>query len=134
MNFQRRLSPSVQPDLVPMIDIVFQLVIFFLMSSTFVVSPGIALDLPQSRSTENVATDALNIIVQESGRIFIDDTQYDLATLEDYLESTSFSGTTPVSILAEPEVPYQVVINVLDVLRTKGFRSVALRAEVLEEQ
>ena len=46
MHFKQRLKPSVKADMVPMIDVVFQLVIFFMVSSTFIQTPGISIVLP----------------------------------------------------------------------------------------
>ena len=53
-RIRRRLKPSVNADMVPMIDVVFQLVIFFMISSTFIQVPGIALTLPESETAERV--------------------------------------------------------------------------------
>ena len=47
MRFRRRLTPEARVDLIPMIDVVFQLVVFFMVSSTFMLTPGIKLALPQ---------------------------------------------------------------------------------------
>ncbi len=55
MKFQRRLKPQVLVDLSPLIVVVFQLVIFFMVSSVFDTSPGIELDLLLSLTTTPVA-------------------------------------------------------------------------------
>ena len=134
MRFNRRLSATAQPDLVPMIDVVFQLVVFFLMSSTFVVSPGISLSLPESRTTQSVVTDAMNIYVYADGAIFVGETSHSMESLEAFLASGEVPTSVPVSLLAEADSPYQGVISVLDALRINGYTSIALRAEVDEEE
>ena len=105
MRFNRRLSATAQPDLVPMIDVVFQLVVFFLMSSTFVVSPGISLSLPESRTTQSVVTDAMNIYVYADGGIFVGETSHSMESLEAFLASGEVPTSVPVSLLAEADSP-----------------------------
>ena len=50
---RNRINSNV--DMTPMIDIVFQLIVFFLVSTTFAVVPGIKLNLPQSRTAEGTS-------------------------------------------------------------------------------
>jgi biopolymer transport protein ExbD len=135
MKFKRRLTTTSTPDLVPMIDVVFQLVVFFLMSSTFVVSPGIALQLPGSSTTEPVVTsdaEALNLYLYASGELFVGDVQFGFDELDLFLKNQGFSPTTRITIFAENTVEYQLVIQLLDIVRSNGFLQVALRANVLE--
>jgi biopolymer transport protein ExbD len=48
VEFRRRLKPVSTVDLVPMIDVVFQLIIYFMVSTTFILTPGIGIVLPES--------------------------------------------------------------------------------------
>lgn len=134
MKFNRRLTPTSTPDLVPMIDVVFQLVVFFLMSSTFVVSPGIALQLPGSSTTEPVVTEGVNLYLYTDGRLFLGEQSITFQELEEELNSGRIPTTSPISILAESSAEYQLVIELLDIARGAGFLQVALRADVNERQ
>ncbi|NCN05302.1 MAG: biopolymer transporter ExbD [Spirochaetales bacterium] len=133
MKFSRRLTTTSTPDLIPMIDIVFQLVVFFLMSSTFVVSPGISLDLPGSSTTENVVVEGIMIYAYQDGRLYLGDETTTFNDLRVYLGSQSSPTSIPVTLFAEGGVAYQRIIDILDLLRQEGFSRVALRAEVQEE-
>ncbi len=130
MKFARKLTTTATPDLIPMIDVVFQLVVFFLMSSTFVVSPGIALQLPGSSTTEPVVTDSISLYLYEDGRLFLGETEITLTQLPQILLDSGVPTTAPISLLAEGNAPYQRIIDILDSLRSQGFLQVALRAEV----
>jgi len=132
MKFNRRLTTTSTPDLVPMIDVVFQLVVFFLMSSTFVVSPGIALQLPGSATTEPVVTEGVNLYLYADGRLFFGEQPVTFQELEDELRSGRIPPTSPVSILAESSAEYQMVIRLLDIARGAGFFQIALRADVTD--
>ena len=53
MKIRRSLASHATVDLVPMIDVVFQLILFFLVSTTFAVMPAISLKLPTSSTAQN---------------------------------------------------------------------------------
>jgi biopolymer transport protein ExbD len=116
-----------------MIDIVFQLVVFFLMSSTFVVSPGISLDLPGSSTTESITVEGIMIYAYQDGRLYLGDEITTFDNLREYLSSQSSPSSVPVTLFAEGGVAYQRIIDLLDLLRQEGFSRLALRAEVQEE-
>jgi len=54
MRFRRKLTTRATVELVPLIDVVFQLVIFFMVSTTFILTPGISIILPGSTTAEPV--------------------------------------------------------------------------------
>ena len=64
---------AAQVDLVPMIDIVFQLILFFLVSTTFAILPGIKLRLPQSTTAEGSSMQGITITVDKNGLIFFNE-------------------------------------------------------------
>jgi biopolymer transport protein ExbD len=137
MKFRRRLAARATVDLVPMIDVVFQLVVFFMVSSTFVMTPGIALDLPTSTSSEPVVLDRLVITVASPSELYLN---RDLVTYEELDERLAIIGdqATQISegarsavIEANSAVPYETIVAVLDVMRRNGYRGIALRT--LEE-
>ena len=52
MNFKRQRREETRVDVTPLIDIIFQLVLFFMVSTTFITAPGIQVDLPRSSAQE----------------------------------------------------------------------------------
>ncbi|MFW5995017.1 MAG: ExbD/TolR family protein [Spirochaetia bacterium] len=131
MRFRRRLQPNATPDLVPLIDVVFQLVIFFMVSSTFVMTPGLDLDLPESGSADTISMTNLVISVRSSDELYLNEEQYDLEGLSEALAEIDGSDEEeqPQSIVVEGDssVQYDLMIAVLDVLRENGFRGASLR-------
>ena len=61
---------SAQVDLVPMIDIVFQLILFFLVSTTFALLPGISVNLPNSSTSEGISSGGITITMKDSGEVW----------------------------------------------------------------
>jgi biopolymer transport protein ExbD len=129
MKFHRQLKPQVQPDLIPMIDIVFQLVVFFMVSSTFVVAPGIGLALPESTTEEQVNLDLYQVTVTRDGTLFFQDEQLDIDALGDQLAILSDEQKERVIIQGEAEVSLQQLISVLDILRSQGIRNASILAK-----
>lgn len=138
MHFRRRLSPNANVDLIPMIDVVFQLVVFFMVSSTFVMTPGIALDLPESTSSEPVVINRVVVTIVSDGQLYLnrdrvsfDDLGSQLAALDAMSEALEGEAKSAI-IEANSRVPYETIVSVLDLMRRNGYRGIALRT--LEEQ
>jgi biopolymer transport protein ExbD len=130
MQFRRRLKPNAVVDLVPMIDVVFQLVVFFMVSSTFVMTPGISLDLPQSTSSEPVVMTRLVVTVGSEEEIYLNRERYDLQGLNTALadlDGDDEDAVRSVVIEGDRDVSYDLMVRVLDVLRRNGYRGVNLR-------
>ncbi len=131
MKFKRKLETRAVVDLVPMIDVVFQLILFFLVSTTFAVLPGISLDLPQSSTAEGIRTSGITITVSAGGEIFVNSEAVELESLEDALNVLAAADgrdAVPVSLEADAVVPNGMIVRILDSLRRTGYTGVNLRA------
>jgi biopolymer transport protein ExbD len=129
MILERRLKPHINVDLTPLIDVVFQLVIFFMISSVFNTAPGITLDLPESSTSENVEITELRLTVLSSDEIYVNKESCTILTLEETLISVIEQShmEEPVVVFdGDGEIPYQMMIQVLDILRRQGFEGVNL--------
>lgn len=130
MKFKRRLETRAVVDLVPMIDVVFQLILFFLVSTTFAVLPGISLDLPKSSTAQGVRTNGITITVEADGGLYVNTERVEMEALDAALESLGTDiprDAVPVSLEADSAVPNGRIVNVLDSLRRTGFVGVNLR-------
>ena len=118
-------------DMTPMIDIVFQLILFFLVSTTLATLPGIKLNLPQSHTSESTSLMGITITADESGDLFFNDKEVSMATLGEELLSFD-TGTTkkeefPVSLEADSEVTNGTIVKIFDVIRESGYCVINLR-------
>lgn len=123
---------SAQVDLVPMIDIVFQLILFFLVSTTFALLPGISLNLPESETSEGVSSGGITITIKDTGEIWYNSTPVDIENLNyelsifdkvPYEERVDFS----VNLEADALVTNGQIVKIFDILRQNGFSAVNLR-------
>ena len=129
MRFKRRLEPRSLVDLVPMIDVVFQLILFFLVSTTFAIMPGITLKLPESSTAEPTAMTRLAIALVSRDELYLNKDRVTLETLDAALARLSpaeRAEVKTVTLEADKSVPYGLTIEVLDLLRKNGFRGINL--------
>ena len=136
MHFRRRLNPSVKADMVPMIDVVFQLVIFFMVSSTFIQTPGISIVLPESSTAESVTMTSLVVTVVSEDEIYLNKEMQSLETLGEALAAVTDEereALTAVVIEGDEEVSYELLVRVLDMLRLNRFEGVNLRMRDIAE-
>lgn len=131
MQFKRRLKPTATVEIVPLIDVVFQLVVFFLVSSTFILTPGISLTLPESSSAEPTVMTRLVVTIAEEDEIYLNKAKYSLEDLEEALQQFSqreeLENLQTVVVEGDQGVSYSLMVRVLDTLRRHGFEGVNLR-------
>ena len=131
MRFKRRLKPTATVELVPMIDVVFQLVVFFMVSSTFILTPGISLTLPESSTAEPVVMGKLVVTIVTEEEIYLNKEEYSLSALDSALEGLKEQEgrekIRTVVVEADRSVSYSLMVKVLDTLRRGGFDGVNLR-------
>ena len=118
-------------DMTPMIDIVFQLILFFLVSTTFATLPGIKLNLPQSHTAESTSLMGITITADDSGTLYFNDKEVSMEGLGEEL-LTFDTGTTkkeefPVSLEADSEVTNGTIVKIFDVIRESGYCVINLR-------
>lgn len=131
MSFQRKQSDEPRIDLTPMVDVVFLLLIFFMISTTFVESPGISIKLPEASSqTVDREPKEIKISLSKEGDIYHLDKKI---TLDDFkallVEYQSEAEQTTVLLLADQESRHGKVVTLMDLARDAGFIKLAIATE-----
>ena len=131
MNFSARRREEMIVDVTPLIDIIFQLVLFFMVSTTFVTSPGIEVDLPRSSSDTILQDDSeIEVWVTRDGAVQINDVGVDWAGLTSSLTNAQTSDPrTMVIIKADRDVDHGRVVAVMDLARSLGLSRLAIATE-----
>jgi biopolymer transport protein ExbD len=130
------LTTRTNVELIPLIDVVFQLVVYFMVSTTFILTPGISLILPRSETSEPVIMSKLIITVVSENEVYLNKERYDVLGLEDRLgtiKEEERSEIRTVVIEGDENVSYRLMVEVLDVLRKNGFTGVNLRTKKVDE-
>ena len=131
MNFEERLSteedePSL--NLTPLMDIMFLLVIFFAVSTTFKVFPGISVDLPGAESEKiKEEQESVTAILTETGEIYIDDKLVDKDQLVDTLRVRQEESPVNMFILeADRTAQHGQVVTLMDAAKQAGILHLAI--------
>ena len=118
-------------DMTPMIDIVFQLILFFLVSTTFAILPGIKLKLPTSHTSEGTSLQGITITADADGLLFFNEKEVTMETLGGELAAFDTGDVKkdefPVSLEADSEVTNGTIVGIFDVIRESGYAVINLR-------
>jgi len=129
IKFVRRNKPRALVDMVPMIDIVFQLIIFFMVATTVKTITGMELDMPKAENLTNISSAPLKIVVSSRTNIIIGDKKTNIADFRKILQNEikkDYSLKKSVIIYGDKSIEYQLLIDVMDVLRVEGYESIDL--------
>ena len=124
MEFLRSKRPSLSLDLAPLIDIVFLLLIFFMLSSSFL-NPALKLDLPKSVTHDSKEPEQVVISIDQQGKIFLNRDQVQINHLKSQLEiKLSHSKKPSVHVRGDQEMAYKYFVQVMDIARQAGAQQV----------
>ena len=119
-SIQRQRRPSIRMELSPLIDCIFQLLIFFMLSSTFL-TPAIQLTLPSA--TAGTSQNELEIIItlSEEGDVYLNNTKTSLISLNSELQRMlTESSHKSVTIRGDQNMPYSAFLDALDIAKRSG--------------
>ncbi len=117
-------------NLAPMIDVVFLLLIFFMVATTFAtMEERVDLDLPQAESGTQSAEspDELVLDVTEAGQVFVEGRAMSDDELADLMQRTARRNpSTPVTVRGDRTTDYGRIVQVLDLARVAGLENAGL--------
>jgi biopolymer transport protein ExbD len=130
MEFRRirRTRPGL--DLTPLVDTVLNLLIFFMLSSSFAFQPGIRVRLPEAASREEEPKQDLVLILTRDHRLYLNDDPLQLAELGARLQERLRDRNDGVVIIkADKEVLHGQVVEVMDIAKSAGAVRLAIATE-----
>jgi biopolymer transport protein ExbD/biopolymer transport protein TolR len=129
MGFRRRSVE--QPELTPMIDVVFLLLIFFMISTTFIERPGLEIDLPDSsvQQLQQVEKE-VQVYLTASGELFFERQPIAMAELADKLARFGTAADRMTFLLmADKSARHGKVVQLMDLAKTSGFEKLAIATD-----
>ncbi len=130
MRFSRRNKESLELNITPLIDVVFLLLIFFMVSTTFTRETQLLIDLPESSIDARLEEEVVDISISKRGSIAVNQRLIYDADLESLISAiTEVSGTKntlPIVIRADAETPHQSVIMAMDAAGRLGFTKIKI--------
>jgi biopolymer transport protein ExbD len=123
---ERQRERRARVDMSPLIDIVFLLLIFFAVTTTFLEQSGMDLELPESSTAQ--ATDQTGLLVEvgASGEIRFEGETISVQQLEERVRALSPEDRARVTVRADRTIEYGLAIEVIDALRKGGVEAFSL--------
>ena len=132
MKVNLRTARKVRIEMLPLIDIVFLLLVFFIYAMlSMAVHRGLPVVLPSSSTARIDKRLLISVTVKSEGSIYVDKEQIPMESLTEVLRKKVQGGTDPgVLLFADRSIPYQKLFNVLDQIRMAGLSRISLQAEL----
>lgn len=125
MNFRRQRRENLEISITPMIDVVFLLLIFFMVTTTFNRETELQIQLPEATGEEPVEKNIIEITVNAEGVYFVNQYQVVSQSMEmlkkSILEAAKDSVKPTLVIAADANATHQAVISVLDAAKQLNF-------------
>ena len=114
----------------PLIDMVFILLIFFIVTTSFVSETGLTVERPAARSAEKLQSQSVLIGVGPSGEIYLSGRRIGLFSLKPLIENQLRNKPDlSVVLVADKTTPADLIVRVMDELRLSGVKRIALATE-----
>ena len=130
MKFYNDKERALSVEITPLIDIVFLLVIFFVVTSKIETNQYLTLDLPESESfSSSISNDSQNIILLETGKMIIDNQEFLMSELDQLFVgvNAAFSRSEVVVLSIESKAIHEWVIELMDGLQQLGFQNIQIK-------
>lgn len=130
MKFKRTLDLKARLEITPLIDVVFLLLIFFLLSSSFVLQPGIKVKLPKAKTTEITEEKEVYITIDKEGHLYLNEKFVREEKLSKKLQEIANQDSNKLIIVkADKDVLHGRVVWVLDYIKRAGLNRLAIATE-----
>ena len=131
MKLNLDMQRKVRIEMLPLIDIVFLLLVFFIYAMlSMAVHRGLPVVLPTSSTSKVTKHLVLSVTVKTDGTIYVDKEQVPLTGLAELLERRTKGHKQPgVLLFADRNLSYQKLFRVLDQIRSAGLSRISLQAE-----
>ena len=131
MKFERKHPDELELNLTPLIDVVFLLLIFFMVSTTFQKESEISLQLPRAtQDPVDKPLESIEVVINAAGKFFVNDqelVQHDVQALQAALHQiTNGQRDLPLTIRADAQTPHQAVVVAMDAAAQLGILKMSI--------
>ncbi len=130
MRFRKPREDEIRLSIAPLIDIVFLLLIFFMVTSHFDVASGVRISLPKvAKRILNQEKNRITLVIDKSGHTYLEGEKMDMKALQEKLrEMVKEQGIFQVILQADKDVTHGKVVQIMDLAKTAGADSIIIAA------
>jgi biopolymer transport protein ExbD len=119
-------SKGQELDLAPLLDVVFILLIFFIVTTVFVKETGVDVDKPTAVSTKQLQKSVLMIAITDSSEVMYAGTNIGIKGVRSTITQAIRSRIKPLVIQADKTVPTDLLVQVIDQAKLAGIKNVSI--------
>jgi biopolymer transport protein ExbD len=117
-------------NVTPLVDIVLVLLIIFMMTASYIVTPGIKVELPKAATSENVVQSVLALVITREGDLYLNNAKTTNAELTTFIKSEQAAGKDLEAVIAaDAAVPHGRVVGLIDLIKTHGVVKFVINTE-----
>ncbi|HOK41299.1 MAG TPA: biopolymer transporter ExbD [bacterium] len=129
-NFQT----TEQINIAPLIDMVFILLIFFILTSTFTKETGIEINKPVAKSVKKLTKENIFITVNKNGAVYYNNKQIDIYSIRSIIKrAIKNSPNTDVLIISDKDTKTGLIVSIIDQCKIAGAKNIFISANKNEE-
>ena len=125
MDIERRKKVSVELNIAPLIDVVFQLLLFFVLTTSYVTNPGIEVALPKAASAVPVQKEHIELYITKDNAVYCNNEKVTMGSLRKRLENMPSLSKT-VILKADKSVELGMVVQVIDVVKQTNIKDLVI--------
>jgi biopolymer transport protein ExbD len=131
MRFRKKKEDESRISIAPLIDIVFLLLIFFMVTSHYDIASGVRINLPKvtKKIMDSEDENRITLIIDKTARIYLDGSIIDKETLKKRLENeVKERGLLYLILQADSDVKHGKVLEIMDLAKSVGVHSIIIAA------
>ena len=133
MRMRVKKKRSVMLNVTSLIDVLFLLLLFFMISTTFLSQPAIQMELPKAEHADVVRQEPLVVYIDQLGNVFLNDEPLELPLLGEALKlRLADSAEKSLVLKADSRVSHGHVVEVLDIVKGAGVKKLVISTRVEE--
>ena len=136
-NHKKETDDEVKVNLMPLIDIIFNLLIFFMITAA-ITTKGISIDLPEAKTSEKMPIKSWEIVINENQEILFNEIPITMNRLELIMKEERAlpekEKVANVILKAHPQAPFGIFVKIMDMARENNFLNLVIATESVKER
>lgn len=118
-------------NVTPLVDITLVLLIIFMMTASYIVSPAIKVDLPKAAAAEDVVQSTIALVITREGDVFLNNKKVDDDAIRAFIKNERDLGKTDLEaiIAADGSVEHRRVVGLIDLIKGEGIAKFAINTQ-----
>ncbi len=117
-------------NITPLVDIILVLLIIFMMTASYIVTPAIPINLPKAATGEDTPMSTLSIVLTREGDLYVNNKKSTDDDLRRLIQAERAAGKEPEAVIgADASLSHGRVVNIIDIVKAEGVSKLAINTQ-----